>query len=345
MSLSNLVEGEKRINFPLFEAYKAIYGNLHIRADFVVPYDDPRWHEDLQGLKLGNLAERIRLNLKKVGHYNMSDVEKLFEMGFKLSFREHKIDSIFTAFQHFKEINGHCRVQRNFVVPTDDQQWPEECKGLLLGETLHGIRNKKLHKAIHDDLIALGYDLEFQHPKFVGPAFERIFDAFVAYKTLYGNLDIPRDFVIPKNSPDFPIKCWGVRLGGALYSVKHKGKFLDHRAEMEELGIVFPGKRHPGYATTYAAFKAYKELHGDLRVPKQFSVPENDPHFPPETWGLKLGNSLQSIRNHGIFADKKEELMELGFVFECRKRKRRSRQAEVVAEIMSKIADGSDEDD
>jgi len=210
---------------------------------------------------------------------------------------------------------------------------------------LHGIRNKQLHKAIHEDLIALGYELEFNHPKFVGPAFERIYDAFVAYKAVHGHLDIPRDFVIPKGSTDFPVKTWGVRLGGALFSVKHKGKFLDKRAELEALGIHFPGKRHPGFATTYAAFKVYKEKNGDLRIPKNFIVPENDPDYPPDAWGLKLGNSLQSIRNHGVFSDHKDELMDLGFVYDCRKRKRRNRQAEAVAEIMSKIADGSDDED
>lgn len=319
--MSSLVEGEKRINFELFEAYKRIYGNVHIRADFVVPYGDERWPEELQGLKLGNLAERIRINLKKVGYYNFFDVERLLEMGFKLYFREHKIDSIFLAFQTFKNLFGHCKVSRSFVVGEEDTNWPEECRGMLLGETLHGIRNKKLHKPIHEDLITLGVDLE-EHPRFIGQAFDRVFEALSVYKAIHGNLDVPRDYVVPKNEPEYPPRSYGCRLGNALYSIKTKGKFLEHRADLETLGLVFHGKKHPGFATTLAAFKAYKERYGDLRVPKKFIVPSDDPSFPPETWGLRLGNSLQSIRNHSAHREHKEEFQALGLIFEARKRRK-----------------------
>ena len=318
--MSSLIEGEKRINFELFEAYKQIYGNVHIRADFIVPFDDERWPIELRGLKLGNLAERIRINLKKVGYYNFFDVEKLLEMGFKLYFREHKIDSILLAFKTYKDLYGHCKVNRSFVVGEEDEKWPDECRGMLLGETLHGIRNKKLHKPIHDELIALGVDLE-DHPRFIGQAFERVFEALSTFKSVHGHLDVPRDFVVPKSEP-YPPRAYGCRLGSALFSIKAKGKFLEHRAELESLGMVFHGKKHPGFETTLAAFKAYKERYGDLRVPKKFVVPSDDPLFPPESWGLRLGNSLQSIRNHSAHREHKEEFQALGLVFEARKRRR-----------------------
>ena len=39
----------------------------------------------------------------------------------------------------------------------------------------------------------------------------------------------------------------------------------------------------------------YKELHGDLQVPKAFVVPSEAP-WPAEAWGLKLGSRVIKIR-------------------------------------------------
>jgi hypothetical protein len=65
----------------------------------------------------------------------------------------------------------------------------------------------------------------------------------------------------------------------------------------------------------YSALEVYKLTHGDLLVPQKFVVPEGDVRFPVETWGMKLGGFVNSIRNRGAYSEHKVKLEELGFVF------------------------------
>jgi Fe2+ transport system protein FeoA len=65
--------------------------------------------------------------------------------------------------------------------------------------------------------------------------------------------------------------------------------------------------------------KAYKATHGDLLIPHKFVVPEGDVRFPVDTWGMKLGQNLMSIRCIGTFAEHRVKLEELGVNFEVEK--------------------------
>lgn len=338
-------ESRKKINLALFEAYKNVYGNVHIRADFVIPYEAP-WPQEIHGLKLGNLAARIRNNLKKPDYYDSADVERLLDLGFKLNYYEHKIDNVLLAFQTFHKLHGHCHVPRTFVIAENDFTWPEDTRGILLGEKLYGIRKKKLHKSIHNELRALGADLE-EHPKYLGRGFDRIFQALTAYKKLYGDFSIPRSFVIQQDDTNFPVETWGLKLGNALYSMQAKGKYLDRRQELSSIGLTFGTKNSVGFRVIFEALQSFKAMYGDVLVPKQYIVPQNDPGFAPEAWGLKLGNCLQSIRNHGSYAEHKEELLALGVSYESMKRRRPASERAPKRLRMDEMYEGtmSDEDD
>ena len=48
-----------------------------------------------------------------------------------------------------------------------------------------------------------------------------------------------------------------------------------------------------------AAVVAYKELYGNLYVPFNFVVPENDLNYPQEAWGVKLGWGLNTMKYQG----------------------------------------------
>jgi hypothetical protein len=68
--------------------------------------------------------------------------------------------------------------------------------------------------------------------------------------------------------------------------------------------------------------KTYKELYGDLRVPKAFIVPKDDSTWPEGLWNLKLGNIVSNIRSNDGYADHREELVAMGFDFNTRKSSR-----------------------
>ena len=61
-------------------------------------------------------------------------------------------------------------------------------------------------------------------------------------------------------------------------------------------------------------------VHGDLLVPQKFVVPQVDANYPPETWGMKLGSNVNSIRNGGVYSEHRIKLEKLGFVFKKNKK-------------------------
>ena len=89
------------------------------------------------------------------------------------------------------------------------------------------------------------------------------------------------------------------------------------RAELDAMGFVW-GKLERRWELTRDALAVYKELHGDLLVPKAFVVPSETP-WPAEAWGLKLGNRVVAIRTQEIFIkdqpERRAELDTMGFCF------------------------------
>jgi hypothetical protein len=65
-----------------------------------------------------------------------------------------------------------------------------------------------------------------------------------------------------------------------------------------------------------AALLAYKEVHGDLQVPKAFVVPSEAP-WSEEAWGMKLGGRVDGIRSQEHYVkdhpERRAELDALGF--------------------------------
>jgi hypothetical protein len=59
----------------------------------------------------------------------------------------------------------------------------------------------------------------------------------------------------------------------------------------------------------------YKDLKGDMLVPRRFLVPVNDITWPKETWGMNLGTFVNNIRAGNSHADKQGDLESIGFNF------------------------------
>lgn len=77
-----------------------------------------------------------------------------------------------------------------------------------------------------------------------------------------------------------------------------------------------------------AALRMYKAAYGDLKVPQRFVVPTMSP-WPKESWGVKLGKVVATIRATGKYLDaaelmepvttaRRQALEELGFVWRMR---------------------------
>ena len=77
-----------------------------------------------------------------------------------------------------------------------------------------------------------------------------------------------------------------------------------------------------GWNTLITALEAYKQEHGDLRVPTRYTVPEDLDSYPVECRGLKLGQRVASIRATGRYVDdetRRRVLDDMGFEWRLRR--------------------------
>ena len=117
---------------------------LNVPADFTVPSAAP-WPEVIWGLALGTHVQSVREKDKLVyGHEERE--RRLNELGFQWEesgrtiFSKKRFDIVYCALKTYKEVYGNLIVPQAFVVPTDDEFWPEESRGLKLGARVNAIR-------------------------------------------------------------------------------------------------------------------------------------------------------------------------------------------------------------
>jgi len=88
-------------------------------------------------------------------------------------------------------------------------------------------------------------------------------------------------------------------------------------SELTELGFQWNMRTRIKGHDLLLAIKAFAQLYGHLRIPRNFVVPHQSPDWPEEFWGLKLGWRIAHIRTRGDFChgddDFREKLDELGF--------------------------------
>ena len=117
---------------------------LNVPADFTVPSAAP-WPEVTWGLALGTHVQSVREKDKLVfGHEERE--RRLNDLGFQWEetgrtvFSKKRFDIVYCALKAYKEVYGNLIVPQAFVVPTDDEFWPEESRGLKLGARVNAIR-------------------------------------------------------------------------------------------------------------------------------------------------------------------------------------------------------------
>ncbi len=145
--------------------------------------------------------------------------------------------------------------------------------------------------------------------------FNVVYSALIAYKNIYGHVRVPPRFVVPENDSAFPESSWGLKLGNtALKPIRHSGIFAEHREKLEALGVNFEVKHQVGFDVIYSALVAFKSVHGHVKVPVRFVVPENDSAYPESSWGLKLGSLVKHICHSGTHAEHRDKFAALGVV-------------------------------
>lgn len=149
-----------------------------------------------------------------------------------------------------------------------------------------------------------------------GITFQQIFDAVEMYKKEVKSdaetFSIPTTFSVPDSDP-WPISTRGMPLGKKISMMKGK-TFLSKNPEvaekLSELGVeldVVTAVNDARFQKVYDALKRYGELFGNLLVPQPFVVPDNSDEWPEDTWGLRLGARVNTIRSQGTFVNDNPE--------------------------------------
>lgn len=170
---------------------------------------------------------------------------------------------------------------------------------------------KQMTKTTRTNSMNIPYDITLQ--------------ALQAYHSLHGDLVIPRRYIVPKHSPDFPPDWYGLDLSTTVYNMKwwqlHVKERPDRVAELNRLGFVWE-RLQPEWNLVLEALITYYGIHGDVLVPNKFVVPIGDSQWPRATWGIPLGTSVYRIRARHDFLrgpsaeSRRNQLEGLGFVWD-----------------------------
>ena len=222
-----------------------------------------------------------------------------------------------TALKRYKELYGDLLVPGRFEVPDNSDLWPSETWNLKLGNVVANVRAKRIHKEKVEELESIGFQY---NPVNISTkkGFRRARDALVRYKELNGDMLVQYKFVVPC-SPDWPAEMWGMKLGSVTNNVRRGSSYFNKRSELEALGFDFTTQHKYGYDLVREGLVRYKELHGHVNVPSRFSIPTDHPDWRSELGGMNLGIVVHDIRR-GTYAERKEDLLSLGFKYVLRKK-------------------------
>lgn len=95
------------------------------------------------------------------------------------------------------------------------------------------------------------------------------YKALESYKNVHGNLDIPLEYIVPQESPLYPKKTWGMKIGLKTKNFLYRGgSFSSYREEIESLGLntskTSSDRRH--WEHIFTGIKAYRTIYGNLKV-------------------------------------------------------------------------------
>ncbi|EGZ07141.1 hypothetical protein PHYSODRAFT_341316 [Phytophthora sojae] len=274
--------------------------NIRQRGDFV-----EQVRADQEELERLNFRFGLALSGRKCQEKTLLNVipdkRHLEELGVVRNDPESKWNErIMPAFETFHRLNGHCRVLRSFVVPSNER-WPTLSWGLKLGIIVNGIRRGTYSTQVSRDRARL-VELGFVWDPYEFDWSERIMPALETFHRLHGHYRVPVSFVVPLDE-NWPKLSWGLNLGSAVMTIR-QGSYCTEvarsKTHLDELGFVWDVYKSEWRERILPALKAFYRVHGHCRVPAAFEVPA-EAAWPEKFHGLELGTAVHTIRGGAYF--------------------------------------------
>jgi hypothetical protein len=183
--------------------------------------------------------------------------------------------------------------------------WPTECAGLQLGAQSARYRDEyrkdKLSTTNIEELSALGFPFDWSEWKWE----YQVKSAFTIYKELHGDLNVPKQLVVPSCEP-WPEETWGLNLGRRAAAIRCGKQYAtdDKKEWLDAMGFVWDTDAQR-WKLLKTALVMYREMYGDINVTQKYVVPSCEP-WPEETWGTKLGLQVTNMRNKGFIVGREE---------------------------------------
>ncbi|ETW01140.1 hypothetical protein, variant [Aphanomyces invadans] len=131
---------------------------------------------------------------------------------------------------------------------------------------------------------------------------------------------LPSRFVVPDND-DFPAHLRGKSLAVSELRRQYKNRNVPQALvrQFNALSFVWNVNAHKS-ALRLQALTTYKNLHGHLNVPRNFTVPRDDKQWPTDTWGLSLGAAVHNMRTGHLLLHPGHEaaFLALGFTWDVK---------------------------
>jgi hypothetical protein len=149
---------------------------------------------------------------------------------------------------------------------------------------------------------------------------QQIIEALKTYRAVHNiragsPVAIPRRFVVPHDSSDWPQELWGMKLGRAATDILHRGAYRKYKGAFSALGL--SAKHELTARQVVDAIKTYKTVHNiapgsPVVIPVLFIVPQDSSEWPQELWGMRLGQITLAILRAGTFRKYKQVFSALG---------------------------------
>jgi hypothetical protein len=210
--------------------------------------------------------------------------------------RAHDWTTYLMALKVYREIHANMLVPQSFAVPTDDRRWPEEMRGLKLGNLAHNLRQRK-EGLSQNQLHALD-ELGFVWGESRDEKRNKNLLALKTYKEIHTNLRVPHRFVVPIDDHRWPTNLHGMKLGIVVLNLRQRKRSLSqsYLDALEALGFDWGVSIDEHWIKNLLAVATYEAIYGHMRVPESFVVPVDDELWPEETHGIKLGHVVQHFR-------------------------------------------------
>lgn len=290
-SLNDTLEASWDMMYDYAKEYYKTNGNLNI----------PRRYKTADGYSLGNWLEtQKRVKSGKIsGHLSEERITKLEAIGIIWqSISDYNWERNFSALHEYYEKYGNIDIKVDYV--TDS--------GILLGRWLCNLRTWQAsgvkNRYLTSERLQRLNDLGMIWDKF-DYLFEKNYEAAANYYKIYGNLDIPVNYVCPDTR---------LKIGAWIVYLRNRNAYqslsCDKKLRLEAIGMQWENKYIRQWNKGLEEAAAYYKMYGNLNVPITYYSSEG---FNLYHW---LSNQREAHKAGRLKPERAEALSKLGFIFE-----------------------------